>query len=151
MCVKRHLVARSRNQSCHAKATMRSVYCWATCHCHHQQCTTTECCHGNATMCSFTLLLSHKIFRTAVNINVLYPFVLSARYFCPILTKFGFSRQIFHESLRYQISWKSVSCGSRISAFGRTDMAKQTGAFHDVSNAPLVIQTCYKLVSETLR
>ena len=42
-------------------------------------------------------------------------FMWNARYFCPILTKFGVSRQIIVKSLQYQISrnfvdWHSCRC-----------------------------------------
>ena len=42
---------------CHERATVRSLYCWTTWQCHRQQCTNTECYHGNATVCCCTLLL----------------------------------------------------------------------------------------------
>jgi hypothetical protein len=39
----------------------------------------------------------------------------STRYFCPILMKLGFSRQIFEKSKKYPISWKSFQCEPSLS------------------------------------
>ena len=53
-----------------------------------------------------------------------------ARYFCPILMKFKFSRDIFRKILAFQISWQSIqwesSCSMRTNAQtnGRREMTK---------------------------
>ena len=55
-------------------------------------------------------------------------------FFCPILTKFEFSLQIFYLSPQYQISRKSVQwkpCWTD----GRSDMEKVIGASCDYANA----------------
>jgi hypothetical protein len=46
----------------------------------------------------------------------------SARYFCPILTKFGFSKTYFNRSPKYQISQKMLPVGAAlVHADRRTD------------------------------
>ena len=53
---------------------------------------------------------------------------------CPILTKFGFSRQIFKKVSETK-SDGNPSSGSCADTCGRTDMAKLTDAFRDYANA----------------
>jgi hypothetical protein len=63
----------------------------------------------------------------------------SARYFCPILTKFELSRQILIKVLNIKFHGNPFG-GSRAATSGqtdrRTDMTKLIGAFRDYANAP---------------
>ena len=81
-------------------------------------CSRNHCCNGNATVCSLcvpelSLLTiyqqgSYSETLTPATTNSSQIFMKSARYFWPILTKFGFSHQIFIEVPHHHISRKTI-------------------------------------------
>ena len=60
-------------------------------------------------------------------------FIESTRYFCQILIKLDFSRQIFEKFSNIKFN-ENPSIGRRVVACGQTDMTKLTVAFHNFAN-----------------
>ena len=56
-------------------------------------------------------------------------------FFCRILMKFEYSRQIFEKVLNIKF-YQNPSFGSRVVRCGQTDMTKLTVAFRNFANAP---------------
>ena len=63
----------------------------------------------------------------------------STRYFCQILMRFEFSRQMFEKvpSIKFH---QNPSSGSRVVPCGQKDMTKQVVAFRNFANAPKTLQ-----------
>lgn len=86
--------------------------------------------HFAATMCSLSIVYPHVAVNNVEATVLLWQFYFACNnkiyfalhaefwYFCPILPKFGFSRQ-FHKNLQYQISSKHVQLMER-----ETEMTK---------------------------
>jgi hypothetical protein len=70
-----------------------------------------------------------------------------ARYFCPILTKFGTSKQIFME-VPNNIYHRNPSSGISADTCGQTDMTKVIGAFRDYVKVP---KTSLGLAANSIR
>jgi hypothetical protein len=60
--------------------------------------------------------------------------MLSTRYFCRILMKFEFFRQIFEKVSNIKFH-QNPSSGSRVISCGQTDMTKITVAFRNFADA----------------
>ena len=66
-----------------------------------------------------------------------YENIFITRYFCRVLLKLIFSRQIFEKSLKYQIAFKIRPVGAELFHAGwLTDMTKLIVAFRNFANAP---------------
>jgi hypothetical protein len=59
----------------------------------------------------------------------------SIRYFCRILIKFEFSRQIFEKVSNIKV-YLNPSSGNRVVPCEQTDMKKLIAAFRNFANAP---------------
>jgi hypothetical protein len=74
-------------------------------------------------------------------------FIQNVWYLWSILSKFGFSQNIFYKSAQDQISRESIQCEPRSNETrgtegrmdGQTDITKETGAFHDYVNKPKIV------------
>jgi hypothetical protein len=85
-------------------------------------------------MVSLALLSSYRIFHTAVNIiNVLRSSRTSGRYFCPIVTKFRVSRQIFARCPNIKFD-RNPSSRMRVDTCGQVDGHTDTMKLKAVSS-----------------
>jgi len=62
-------------------------------------------------------------------------FMQNVRHFCPILTKFRYTREIIIETLNSQFH-ANPSSGSSTDMLGRTDMVKPIRDFPDYAKTP---------------
>lgn len=102
------------------------VYRWATGR--HQQYKNSDCCTE----------LIYAVFITPATIECMQVFKWSIRYFCPVLTEFGISRNIFVNAPQYQISRHFVQLETRWYKrnVGQTDTMHLIGTFGDYVNTP---------------
>jgi hypothetical protein len=124
------------NHCCHKEASVRSVYCWAACHCQRYK---YRLLHKNGFMGSLcrrqskvlTCSCEGSLCRRQSKVLTYSCEVKCPIFFCLILTKFGVCRQISVTVPSMKIVC-SLSSGSRADTCGQTD--GQTDCCDDEAN-----------------
>ena len=76
----------------------------------------------------------------------------ATRYYCQILMKLDFSRQIYEEYSDIKLH-ENLCSGRRVVPCGKTDMTKVIVVFHNYAKAPKNLQLClhcYRILNHTV-